>query len=97
MPCLVCSLQLGTALVYPGPGSIDWGSHLLHTPPFLSGLGPVYVGWIIMPMVALVCVALLLLVFRTPMRQEDSFYQILWVRFCQSLLHAWHGHSILAL
>ncbi|DBA79749.1 TPA: hypothetical protein ACH3X1_008414 [Trebouxia sp. C0004] len=49
---LACSLA-GTALVYPGPGSVEWGSQVSNTPPFLSGLGPVYIGWIIMPMVAL--------------------------------------------
>ena len=78
MAYAACSLA-GSALVFPGPSSIDWGSHLLDKAPFISGLGPVYIAWIIMPTVSLVCVTFLMLGLRHQMRKEDSFYQILWV------------------
>ena len=69
----------GTALIFPGKGSIDWGAPFLERPPFVSGLGPIWTAWVVMPAVSFVCSALLMLSFRGVMRAEDSFHQIVWV------------------
>ena len=70
----------GTALVFPGKTSIDWGSPIVGKPPFVSGLGPVYIAWVIMPVMSFMCAALGMLSFRSVLRKEDPFHQIVWVR-----------------
>lgn len=70
----------GTALIFPGPGSIDRGSQTNGKPPFLSGLGPLYIGWIVITLICVVCGGILMLSFRHVLRKEDPFSQIVWVR-----------------
>ena len=70
----------GTALVYPGKGSIDWGSELVNTAPFVSSVGSLYIAWCVLPVVAFLCAAVLMLSLRTVLRKEDPFHQIIWVR-----------------
>ena len=70
----------GTALIYPGKGSINWTSELVNTAPFVSGLGYLYIAWCVLPVVALLCAAVLMLSLRTVLRKEDPFHQIIWVR-----------------
>ena len=70
----------GTALIYPGKGSINWISELVNTAPFVSGLGSFYIAWCVLSVVAFLCAAVLMLSFRAVLRKEDPFHQIIWVR-----------------
>ena len=71
----------GSALIFPGPDSIDWGAPFVEKPPFVSGLGPVWTAWLVMPLVSILCAAILMLSFRGILRAEDSFHHAEWVRF----------------
>lgn len=89
---------LGTALLYPGAHTIDTGAPLLHKPPYLSGLGPIYTSWMFVPLLALVCVSLLLLILRhCLLRGEDPFHKTLWVsrHLASSVLHTCVHHMLL--
>ena len=78
---LLAAMSLaGAVLVFPGKDTIDWGSPFLTKPPFVSGLGPVYIAWVVMPLVSFVCAALLMLSVRSIFRKEDPFHQLVWVR-----------------
>lgn len=79
--CVLAVFSLvGTACLYPGPDTVDFGSPLLEKPPYLSGLGPVYMSWMFVPTLALICVALFFLTLRTfALRGDDPFYSVLWV------------------
>ena len=70
----------GTALVFPGEDSIDWGSPFLEKPPFLTGLGPVYIAWVVMPLLSSMFAPLFMLSFKGVLRKEDLFHQVVWVR-----------------
>ena len=71
IPCLVAVFGLlGTALLYPGWEQVAFAAPLLDKPPFLSGLGPIYMSWAFVPALALVCVALLFLILRNRMRRR---------------------------
>ena len=77
--CAVAS-TIGAAFVFPGVGDIDGGTSL-SAPPFLSGLGPVFLIWLVAPTLTLTLVILLFLMMRTyVMRGEDPFHKVLWVR-----------------
>ncbi len=77
--CAVAS-TIGAAFVFPGVGHIDGGTSL-SAPPFLSGLGPVFLIWLVAPTLTLTLVILLFLMMRTyVMRGEDPFHKVLWVR-----------------
>ncbi|DBB04957.1 TPA: Na+/Pi symporter [Trebouxia sp. C0006] len=70
---------IGAAFVFPGVGDIDGGTSL-SAPPFLSGLGPVFLIWLVAPTLTLTLVILLFLMMRTyVMRGEDPFHKVLWV------------------
>ena len=69
----------GAATIYPGWDYIDWGT-CSHVQPYLSGLGPVYLSWLVVPLLALVFVASIFLPMRSRLfRAEDPFYTVLWV------------------
>ena len=68
----------GSALISPGGNSLNWGTQT-QKPPFVSGLGRVWVSWAAMPLVSCACVTCLMLYFRRIMRTDDSFYEIVWV------------------
>lgn len=71
---------IGAAFVFPGVGTIDAGT-TLSKPPFLSGLGPVFLVWLVAPFMALTLVTFVFLVLRTSLlRGEDPFHKVLWVR-----------------
>ena len=70
---------IGAAFVFPGVATIDGGAGLSQ-PPFLSGLGPVFLTWLVGPMLSLTSVTLLFLLMRTCLlRGEDPFHKVLWV------------------
>lgn len=77
--CAAVTSLAGSALISPGGDSIDWGAHTQKTPPFVSGLGPVWVSWAAMPLVSCACVTFLMLCFRRIMHTDDSFHEIVWV------------------
>jgi len=82
MTCALCAVAstIGAAFVFPGVGDIDGGTSL-SAPPFLSGLGPVFLIWLVAPTLTLTLVILLFLIMRTyVMRGEDPFHKVLWVR-----------------
>ncbi|DBA79742.1 hypothetical protein WJX77_004526 [Trebouxia sp. C0004] len=71
--------NIGAAFVFPGVGDIDGGTSL-SAPPFLSGLGPVFLIWLVAPTLTLTLVILMFLMMRTyVMRGEDPFHKVLWV------------------
>lgn len=71
---------IGATFVFPGVSTIDAGT-TLSKPPFLSGLGPVFLVWLTAPLMALTLVAFAFLVLRTSLlRGEDPFHKVLWVR-----------------
>ena len=76
----------GTALIYPGPATVDYGSDLLKKPPFVSGLGPIYTAWLVMPLISFVVGAICMLSARYVLRKEDPFHQIVWVWPCSCCL-----------
>ena len=80
--CCAAASTVGVALIYPGFKSINFGSKTaLSSPPFLSGLGPVYLTWGIAPLLSLTCVTALFLILRTwLLRGEDPFHKVIWVR-----------------
>ena len=82
--CVAAMGLAGTALVYPGAATIDWGRDLLKKPPFVSGLGPMYIAWIIMPLISCVIGAMCMLSLRNVLRKEDPFHQVVWVRWACS-------------
>ena len=69
----------GTALIFAGHKPIDWGLTLQAKPPFLSGLGPVYLAWLILPAISFQVPAFFMLAFRSVLRKEDSVHEIMWV------------------
>ena len=77
--CVVVTSLAGSALISPGGDSIDWGTHTQRLPPFVSGLGPVWVSWAAMPLVSCACVTFLMLCFRGIMHTDDSFHEVVWV------------------
>ncbi len=92
MTCALCAVAstIGAAFVFPGVGDIDGGTSL-SAPPFLSGLGPVFLIWLVAPTLTLTLVILLFLMMRTyVMRGEDPFHKVLWVRL-PMLPTACHG------
>lgn len=76
--CAVAS-TIGAAFVFPGKECINGGTSLA-VPPFLSGLGPVFITWLVGPTLALTLVILLFLILRALlMRGEDPFHKSVWV------------------
>ena len=70
---------IGAAFIFPGVSNIDGGTSL-SAPPFLSGLGPIFLIWLVAPTLTLMLVILLFLLIRTClMRGEDPFHKVLWV------------------
>ena len=94
--CAVVISLAGSALIFPGSDSIDWGMQTQKSPPFVSGLGPVWVSWAVMPLVSCACVAILMLCFRGILRTEDSFHEVVWVsrsvckQDCKALYMLWN-------
>lgn len=86
---------IGTATIFPGWGHIEWG-RASKTPPFLAGLGPVYLSWLTVPLLALLMVMCIFLPMRAKLlRAEDPFYSVLWVRLHTSkLVKAWNNTSL---
>lgn len=83
--CFAVASLIGASFVFPGVHTIDGGTSL-STPPFLSGLGPVFLVWLIAPAMALTLVPLVFLLLRTCLlRGEDPFHKVLWVRVAQLL------------
>ena len=79
--CHAAAATVGVSLVYPGFNSINFGGkNTLSTPPFLSGLGPVFLTWGIAPLLSLTCVTALFLIMRAwLLRGEDPFHKVIWV------------------
>ena len=78
--CFTVASLIGASFVFPGVHTIDGGTSL-STPPFLSGLGPVFLVWLTAPAMALTLVPLVFLLLRTCLlRGEDPFHKVLWVR-----------------
>lgn len=70
----------GATFVFPGVRCLD-GGKWLSAPPFLSGLGPAFLVWLIAPLMTLTLVTLAFLILRTCLlRGEDPFHKVLWVR-----------------
>lgn len=68
-------------MVYPGLKSINFGGgDALSSPPFLTGLGPVFLTWIVAPLLTLTLVTGVFLIMRTwLLRGEDPFHKVIWV------------------
>lgn len=72
--------MVGTATIFPGWGHVEWG-RACGTRPFLAGLGPIYLSWLIVPLLTLLSVISIFLPMRAKLfRAEDPFYSVLWVR-----------------
>ena len=70
---------IGATFVFPGVHLLDAGT-TLSKPPFLSGLGPVFLVWLTAPLMALTLVTTVFLILRTfLLRGEDPFHKVLWV------------------
>ena len=66
-------------MLYPGLHYVDFGA-FVQKPPFVTGLGPIWISWLFVPALALVSVALLFLILRNfVLRGKDPFYRVLWV------------------
>ena len=71
---------IGATFVFPGVSMLDGGT-TLSKPPFLSGLGPVFLVWLTGPLMTLTLATTLFLILRTfLLRGEDPFHKVLWVR-----------------
>lgn len=77
--CVVVISLAGSTLIFPGGNKIDWGTPSQKGPPFVSGLGPLWIAYAVMPLITFACVAFLMLRFRRFMRAEDSFHEVVWV------------------
>ena len=76
---------VGAALAFPGAAHIEVGQSTA-APPFVTGLGPIFMTWICAPGFGSVMVVLCLLYARsTIMRGEDTFHRALWVSPCKSI------------
>lgn len=84
---------IGATFVFPGVSTLDAGTSL-NKPPFLSGLGPVFLVWLTGPLMTLTLVTTTFLILRTLLlRGEDPFHKVLWVR---AFAHVWQllcGHA----
>ncbi|KAL3161411.1 hypothetical protein ABBQ32_010301 [Trebouxia sp. C0010 RCD-2024] len=68
----------GATFVFPGMRFLD-GGKWLSEPPFLTGLGPAFLVWLIAPLMTLTLVTLAFLLLRTCLlRGEDPFHKVLW-------------------
>ena len=87
---------LGVALLYPGSAYVDFGHYSNH-PPFLSGLGPIFLTWLIAPILSITLVTAAFIFTRNSvLRGEDPFHKTLWVRLPhqESISHhnmCWHA------
>lgn len=98
MLCLLAVFSLlGTALLYAGWRQVSFGAPLLNKPPFLSGLGPTYTSWAYVPVLALVCGALLFLILRNcALHGEDPLGRyMLWPCLICQLLHVSNDNMLL--
>ena len=76
--CSVASI-VGASLVFPGASSLEFGQ-LLSSPPFLTGLGPIFLTWLCAPWVTIILILSAFLGMRSVLfRDEDPFHRVLWV------------------
>lgn len=69
----VVASTIGAALVFPGSSSLEFGT-LLDAPPFLTGLGPIFLTWMTAPLLSITFVSLASIGMRNILfRGEDPF------------------------
>ncbi|KAL0050078.1 hypothetical protein WJX82_004015 [Trebouxia sp. C0006] len=70
---------VGAVLVFPGASSLEFGQ-MLSSPPFLTGLGPIFLTWLCAPWITIILILLSFLGMRSLiMRGEDTFHRVLWI------------------
>ena len=77
--CCAVASTLGASLVFPGARQLRAGG-TNSQPPYLTGMGAVFIAWILAPLLTMCCaVPVCLWNRKTIFRSEDPFHIALWV------------------